>query len=64
MRRLASQARKDLTVRVNALFDTEAARVTAALESARFGSSPDSLRRESAALLADVRKAAESGDSA
>ncbi len=64
VRRLAGEARKDLTVRVNALFDTEAARVAAALEDARFGSSPDSLRRESAALLDDVRKAAESGDTA
>lgn len=64
VRRLAGEARKDLTKRVNALFDTEAARVAAALEGARFGSSPDSLRRESAALLADVRKAAESGDTA
>ena len=59
VRRLASEARKDLTKRVVALFDTEAARVTAALESVRFGSSPDSLRRESEALVDDVRRAAE-----
>ncbi len=59
VRRLASEARKDLTKRVVALFDTEAARVTAALESVRFGSLPDSLRRESAALVDDVRRAAE-----
>ena len=34
---------------------------SAALEAARFGSSPDSLRRESAALLDDVRRAADGG---
>jgi len=61
VRRLAGQARKDLTQRVAALFDTEAARVAAALEAARFGSSPDALRRESAALLDDVRRAADGG---
>ncbi len=64
VRRLAGEARKDLTKRVTALFETEAARVTTALEGARFGSSPDSLRRESAALLEDVRRASESGESA
>jgi len=58
VRRLAGEARKDLTSRVSSLFATEAARVTAALESARFGSSPEALRRESAALLDDVQRAA------
>lgn len=58
VRRLAGEARKDLTGRVSSLFATEAARVTAALESARFGSSPEALRRESAALLDDVQRAA------
>ena len=57
VRRLAAEARKDLTTRVSALFATEAARVTAALETARFGSSPESLRRESATLLEDVQRA-------
>nr|HPM53088.1 ABC transporter [Rhodoglobus sp.] len=61
VRRLAGEARKDLTKRVGALFEREAARVAAALEAARFGSSPDSLRRESAALLDDVRRAADGG---
>ena len=58
VRRLAGEARKDLTARVATLFETEVVRVTAALESARFGSSPDALRRESAALLDDVQRAA------
>lgn len=58
VRRLAGEARRDLQVRVQALFDSERARVTAALESLRFGSSPESLRRESATLLDDVRRAA------
>ncbi|MBX3100298.1 MAG: GTPase domain-containing protein [Salinibacterium sp.] len=62
VRRLASEARKDLATRVTALFDGEAARVTAALTDASFGSSPEALRRESAALLEDVRRASESGD--
>ncbi|MDJ0334215.1 GTPase domain-containing protein [Salinibacterium sp. G-O1] len=61
VRRLAGEARTDLTARVDALFATEAARVTAALDSTRFGSSPGALRRESAALLSDVRTAGESG---
>jgi hypothetical protein len=60
VRRLAGEARKDLTARVRVLFATETARVTAALESARFGSSPEALRRESAALLDDVRQAGDS----
>ena len=58
VRRLAGEARRDLQERVQALFDAERARVTAALESLRFGSSPESLRRESATLLDDVRAAA------
>ena len=62
VRRLAGEARKDLGTRVIALFDTEAARVAAALQGASFGSSPDALRRESAALLDDVRRASESGE--
>jgi cysteine desulfurase/selenocysteine lyase len=37
------------------VLDAERARVTTALESLRFGSSPESLRRESATLLDDVR---------
>ena len=52
------KARKDLTARVGALFATEAARVAASLEPAKFGSSPEALRRESAALLDDVQRAA------
>ncbi|CAN5331454.1 dynamin family protein [soil metagenome] len=63
VRRLAAEARTDLTRRVRELFDTESVRVTTALESARFGSSPESLRRESAALLEDVRRASGSGES-
>ncbi|CAN5289448.1 dynamin family protein [soil metagenome] len=58
VRRLAGEARKDLSSRVSSLLATEATRVTAALESARFGSSPEALRRESAALLDDVQRAA------
>jgi len=58
VRRLAGEARRDLQERVQALFDSERARVTTALESLRFGSSPESLRRESATLLDDVRAAA------
>jgi energy-coupling factor transporter ATP-binding protein EcfA2 len=61
VRRLAAEARRELQKRVRALFDAEAARVTTALEPVQFGSSPDSLRRESEALLDDVRRAAEAG---
>ncbi len=56
VRRLAAEARKDLTARVRVLFASESDRVSSALASARFGSSPESLRRESAALLDDVRQ--------
>lgn len=59
VRRLAEQARKDLQDRVRLLFESERARLDAALESARFGSSPESLRRESRTLLDDVKRAAE-----
>ena len=59
VRRLAAEARRDLQSRVRVLFDVERARITAALEPVEFGSSPESLRRESAALLDDVRRAAE-----
>lgn len=59
VRRLAEQARKDLQDRVRILFETERARLDQALESARFGSSPESLRRESRTLLDDVQRAAE-----
>jgi hypothetical protein len=58
VRRLATEARRDLQQRVQQLFDAERARVTTALESLRFGSAPESLRRESATLLDDVRAAA------
>jgi hypothetical protein len=61
VRRLAKEARRDLQERLQKLFDTEQSRVTAALESLRFGSAPDALRRESRALLDDVRAAAGSG---
>jgi hypothetical protein len=61
VRRLAAEARRDLQSRVRTLFDTERARVTVALEPERFGSSPESLRRESQALLDDVRRAADEG---
>ena len=59
VRRLAEQARKDLQDRVRVLLETERARFDTALESARFGSSPESLRRESRTLLEDVQRAAE-----
>ncbi len=59
VRRLAEQARKDLQDRVRILFESERARLDHALESARFGSSPESLRRESRTLLDDVQRAAE-----
>jgi hypothetical protein len=58
VRRLAAEARRDLQERLQKLFDTERARVTTALETLRFGSAPDALRRESRALLDDVRAAA------
>ncbi len=61
VRRLAAEARRDLQKRTRALFDTERERVAAALEPVKFGSSPESLRRESEALLEDVRRAAEVG---
>jgi energy-coupling factor transporter ATP-binding protein EcfA2 len=59
VRRLAEQARKDLQDRVRILFESERARLDHALEAARFGSSPESLRRESRTLLDDVQRAAE-----
>jgi hypothetical protein len=58
VRRLATQARRDLQERVQGVFDAERARVTTALEQLRFGSSPEALRRESRTLLDDVRAAA------
>jgi hypothetical protein len=58
VRRLAAEARRDLQERVQGVFDAERARVTTALETLRFGSAPESLRRESRALLDDVRAAA------
>jgi hypothetical protein len=58
VRRLAKEARRDLQERLQKLFDTEQSRVTAALERLRFGSAPEALRRESRALLDDVRAAA------
>jgi hypothetical protein len=58
VRRLAAEARRDLQQRVQGVFDAERARVTKALETLRFGSAPESLRRESRALLDDVRAAA------
>jgi len=58
VRRLAKEARRDLQERLQKLFDTEQSRVTAALETLRFGSAPEALRRESRALLDDVRAAA------
>jgi hypothetical protein len=58
VRRLAKEARRDLQERLQKLFDTEQSRVTAALETLRFGSAPETLRRESRALLDDVRAAA------
>ncbi|CAO1650519.1 ABC transporter [Salinibacterium sp. NYA9b] len=59
VRRLASEARDDLHARVRVLFDAEIARLSVALEPLRFGATPDSLRRESQALLDDVARAAE-----
>ncbi|MGV8882366.1 MAG: dynamin family protein [Rhodoglobus sp.] len=58
VRRLAAQARHDLHDRVTTLFEKEQARISAALASARFGASPETLVRESDALVADVRRAA------
>ncbi|MEL0627142.1 dynamin family protein [Salinibacterium amurskyense] len=58
VRRLASEARDDLHARVRVLFDAEIARLSVALEPLRFGATPDSLRRESQALLDDVARAA------
>ncbi|MBH0054499.1 dynamin family protein [Salinibacterium sp. SWN139] len=59
VRQLASEAREDLHARVRVLFDAELARLSVALEPLRFGATPDSLRRESQALLTDVARAAE-----
>jgi hypothetical protein len=61
VRRLAREARRDLQDRTRALYDTEVARITSALEDARFGSSPESLRQEAKALAADVQRAARAG---
>ena len=58
VRRLAAEARSDLQTRLDALFDSEADRLGTALEPLRFGSAPESLRRESRALLDDVARAA------
>jgi energy-coupling factor transporter ATP-binding protein EcfA2 len=59
VRRLAAEAREDLQRKVRALFDAERARMTAALAPMRFGSAPESLRRESRALVDDVARAAD-----
>ena len=59
VRRLAAEARSDLQTRLDALFDSEADRLGTALEPLRFGSAPESLRRESRALLDDVARAAD-----
>ena len=59
VRRLAAEARSDLQTRLDALFDSEADRLGTALEPLRFGSAPESLRRESQALLDDVARAAD-----
>ncbi len=64
VRRLAAQAREDLTVRVEALFATEVARATMALADVRSGASPDDLRRQSSAVLEDLRRATEGGGTA
>ena len=61
VRRLAAEARSNLQARVEALFDSEADRLEVALEPLRFESSPESLRRESRALLDDDARAAEGG---
>jgi hypothetical protein len=61
VRRLAREARRDLQDRTRALYDTEVARITSALDVARFGSSPESLRQEAKALAADVQRAARAG---
>jgi len=58
VRRLAADARHDLQARVRTLFDTELARLESALESSRFGASPESMRRESKALRDDVARVA------
>ena len=58
VRRLAAEARLDLQKRLEALFDSEADRLSTALEPLRFGSAPGALRRESQALLDDVARAA------
>ena len=60
VRRLAAEARRDLQQKVRDLFDSERARFARALEPLRFGSAPESLRRESRALLEDVARAADS----
>ena len=60
VRRLAAEARRDLQQKVRDLFDSERARFATALEPLRFGSAPESLRRESKALLEDVARAADS----
>ena len=59
VRRLAKAARVELTERVQALFDSEAARYTALLESATAGPSPKQLRADAAALADEVARAAE-----
>ncbi len=58
VRRLAVEARRDLEKRVRALFDLEIARLESALDGPRAGASPESLRRESRALLDEVSRAA------
>ncbi len=58
VRRLAAEARLDLQRRVEALFDSEADRLSTALEPLRFGAEPAVLRRESQTLLDDVARAA------
>jgi hypothetical protein len=57
VRRLAKAARSELTERVAALFDTEAARYTTLFETS--GPAPDQLRADASALAAEVARAAE-----
>ena len=61
VRRLAAEARRDLQHKVRTLFDSERARIAKALEPMRFGSAPESLRREAKTLMEDVDRAADAG---
>ena len=61
VRRLAAEARRDLQHKVRDALRLRAGAIAEALEPMRFGSAPESLRREAKTLMEDVGRAADPG---